>query len=472
MKVRQFVGVWILALGLGILTVGQLQAAVQLHGLFTDGMVLQQGMKVPVWGQAEAGEKVVVSFQGQECPTKAEADGKWLVHLNPLKAGGPFTLTVQGSNSIQMQNVLVGEVWVASGQSNMEWSVNASRNPKEAIANSKNPQLRLFQVPKIPAAAPQSDFNTSKGKPSWRESGPATIGPFSAVGYFFAKYLQEKRQVPVGIIHCSWGGTAAERWTSKETFAAYPELKASKGSDLYNGMIKPLVPFAIRGAIWYQGESNAGRAYQYRTLFPAMIKNWRDDWKQGDFPFLFVQLAPYMKIETEPKESTWAELREAQLMTSQNVPHTAQVVITDLGDEKDIHPKDKDPVGLRLALCALALAHKEPVVYSGPVYADMKVEDKKVVLGFKHLGGGLVVKGDKLTGFTIAGKDRKFVNAEAVIAGDKVVVSSPAVAEPVAVRYGWANYPVVNLYNREGLPATPFRTDTFPGITAPKTKVQ
>ncbi len=472
MRVRKLMWSWMLVLGAGSFAAGNLQAALQLHGLFTDGMVLQQAMKVPIWGKAEAGEKVVVSFQGQEAASKADQDGNWIVYLNPLKAGGPFTLAVQGTTTIQLKNVLVGEVWVASGQSNMEWPVAASRNPKEAIAASSNPQLRLFQVPKVPSATPQSDFNTSKGKPSWRESGPTTVGGFSAIGYFFGKYLQEKRQVPVGIIHCSWGGTAAERWTSKETFAAYPVLKGSKGSDLYNGMIRPLVPFAIRGAIWYQGESNAGRAYQYRTLFPAMIKNWRDDWKQGDFPFLFVQLAPFMKIETEPKESAWAELREAQLLTSLQVPNTAQVVITDLGDQKDIHPKDKDPIGLRLALCAQALAHEEKVVYSGPVYADLKIEDKKILLSFKHLGGGLLAKGDKLAGFTIAGQDRKFVHADAVIAGDKVVVSSPLVADPVAVRYGWANYPVVNLYNREGLPATPFRTDTFPGLTAPKTSAQ
>src|SRR5205807_1044341 len=223
-----------------------------------------------------------------------------------------------------------------------------------------------------------------------------------------------------------------------------------------------LIPYGIRGAIWYQGESNAGHAYEYRTLLPAMIKNWRADWKQGDFPFLIVQLAPFMKIETEPKESQWAELREAQLLTSLNVPKTAVAVITDVGDEKDIHPRKKEPVGARLALAARALANGEDIEYSGPVYSDMKAEGSKISLRFTHQGGGLVAKDGALTGFTIAGSDRKFVNAEAEIQDDKLVVWSNHVAQPVAVRYGWANYPTGNLWNKAGLPASPFRTDDFP----------
>jgi sialate O-acetylesterase len=237
---------------------------------------------------------------------------------------------------------------------------------------------------------------------------------------------------------------------------------------LYNGMIAPLQPYAIQGVIWYQGESNAGRAYQYRALFPLMIQSWRDSWKQGDFPFLFVQLAPFMAISPEPQESTWAELREAQLLTTHKLKNTAMAVITDVGDERDIHPKQKAPVGERLALAAQALAYGKQVEYSGPVYDQMKIEGNKAILSFKHVGGGLVVKGVKLHGFTIAGPDHQFVNAEASIQDDKVVVWSPKVEKPVAVRFGWANYPVVNLWNKAGLPASPFRTDRFATLTSPK----
>jgi sialate O-acetylesterase len=247
-----------------------------------------------------------------------------------------------------------------------------------------------------------------------------------------------------------------------------PAHNPMAATTLYNGMIAPLIPYAIKGAIWYQGESNAGRAFEYRTLLPAMIKNWRADWKLGDFPFLIVQLAPFQKIEAEPQESAWAELREAQLLTTKKVPNTAIAVITDVGDEKDIHPKWKAPVGERLALAARALANGEKIVYSGPVYRTMKVDGKKVILSFDHVGTGLVAKGGPLLGFTIAGQDRRFHRAEAEIHDDKVVVFSERVDRPVAVRFGWANYPVVNLWNKEGLPASPFRTDDFPMITDPR----
>jgi sialate O-acetylesterase len=248
-----------------------------------------------------------------------------------------------------------------------------------------------------------------------------------------------------------------------------PTTNWSRPSGLYNAMIAPLVPFAMRGAIWYQGESNAGRAWDYRTLFPSMIQNWRDDWKQGDFPFLFVQLAPFMKKEEQPGDSAWAELREAQLLTLTALRNTGQAVITDLGDEVDIHPRQKTPVGQRLAAAARALAYGEKLVYSGPVYRSMRVDGNRIILQFKHAGSGLESKGGALTGFSIAGADRKFQNAEARIIGkDRVLVTNPTVLYPAAVRFGWANFPVVNLYNKEGLPASPFRTDDFPMITAPK----
>lgn len=443
------------------------EAAVKPHGLFQDNMVLQQGMKAPVWGMADPGEKVVVKMQGQEVAAVAGKDGKWQVALANLKAGGPFELTIGG---MKLKNVMVGEVWICTGQSNMEWNMMQARNPKKDIAEATNPMIRLFRTPKVQQVkTPQTEFGKDwkddKTAGNWDVCSPETVAKFSAVGYFFGRDLQKARNVPIGLIQCAWGGTAAERWTQAEIFEQYPELKGGKGSDLYNGMLAPLMPFAIKGSIWYQGESNAGQAYKYRTLFPAMIKNWREDWKQ-DISFLFVQLAPYDKV----KGPTWPELREAQLLTAQKVPNTAMVVITDYGDANDIHPKDKDPVGARLALAARAITYGEKIPYSGPEYTRMKREGDKIVLNFKHVEGGLVAKGGDLKGFTIAGKDEKFVPAEAKIVGDTVVVSSKDVTEPVAVRFGWANNPSVNLFNQAGLPATPFRTDDFQMVTRPTTK--
>jgi sialate O-acetylesterase len=505
----------LVVVGLIVSTRGTARAEVKPHALISDGMVLQQGAKAAVWGTADKDERVSVRFQGQEVSTTAKG-GRWLVHLSNLKAGGPFPLSIAGSNTIELPNVFVGEVWVCSGQSNMEWPVRLSADPEQTVANSKNPQLRLFTVPRRVALTPESDVQGS-----WKECGPDTVVNFSAVAYAFGRDLQKARGVPVGLIHTSWGGTPAEAWTSQPALEAEPQLKpmvdqlakaqeeypkalaaykeslagykelvakakaegkqpspaprppadpkgAHRPAGLYNGMIAPLLPYAIRGAIWYQGESNAGRAYQYRTLFPTMIRNWRAEWKQGDFPFLFVQLAPFMKIEAEPGDSAWAELREAQLLTTKKLPNTGMAVITDVGDQADIHPKWKEPVGARLALAARALAYGERIVHSGPVYESMKIEGNKAVLSFKHVGSGLVAKGGPLQGFAVAGEDRKFVKAEAEIQEDRVVVWSPQVANPVAVRFGWANYPVVNLWNKDGLPATPFRTDDFPLITAPK----
>ena len=325
-------------------------ADVRLHGLFTENMVLQQGTTVPIWGTAAKDEKVTVRFQDQEVSAETK-DGKWRVELKDLKPGGPYTMTIQGKNRIEFKDVLVGEVWVASGQSNMEWQLWGCRTGKQDIADSANPMIRLFQVPKTPANSPQTDLGLGRGSAPWKVCGPQSTEKFSAIGYYFARDLQKALKVPVGIIHGSWSGSQAEIWTSQETLAAHPETRGWKISNLYNGMVHPLMPYAIKGVIWYQGEANVGRTAQYKVLFPAMIKNWRDDWKQGDFPFLFVQLAPW----DVPKTPTWPELREVQLWTAQNVKNTGMVVITDLGDRADIHPRVKDPVGARLALCAGAL---------------------------------------------------------------------------------------------------------------------
>jgi sialate O-acetylesterase len=441
------------------------QAAVKPNGLISDGAVLQQGMPVPIWGSAADGEKVTVTLQDQTASTVAK-DGKWMVRLRPLRAGGPFTMTIAGENTVELRNLLVGEVWIASGQSNMAWPIDRSANSDAVKAASSDSMLRLFTVPLADLAAPATDV-----KGTWAEAGPSTIGGFSAVAYFFGRDLRRALNVPVGLINSSVGGTAAQQWTRRSFLEANPQLNGAitpNTGGLYNGMIAPLIPYALRGAIWYQGESNADAAYQYRTLFPAMIRNWRQDWHEGDLAFLFVQLAPFQARDFLPHGSAWAELREAQLLTSLRVPRTGMAVITDVGDEKDIHPKQKEPVGGRLALAALRIAYGKPVIASGPTYRSMRVDRRYITLSFDNVDGGLVAKGGDLTGFAVAGEDRKFVNASARIQGDSIIVWSVSVAHPVAVRFGWANYPEVNLFNREGLPASPFRTDDFPMLTGPK----
>jgi sialate O-acetylesterase len=441
------------------------RAEVRPHALFTDNMVLQRDKPVKIWGTAADGEKVKVTLGDQTAEATAK-DGKWQVELKPLAAGGPHTLAIEGTNKIELANVLVGEVWIASGQSNMQWSVKQSADPDKTAAEAKHPQIRLFTVKRGGQHQPQDNV---EGK--WLECRPETVTDFSAVAYHFGVALHKHLNVPIGLISTNVGGTAAQRWTPKEVLEATPELtkyaEEKSASDLYNAMIHPLLGFGIKGTIWYQGESNAGQAHRYRVLFPAMIKSWRDRWNQGDFPFLFVQLAPWV-VPNDSSNATWPELREAQLMTLSKVPNTAMAVITDVGDEKDIHPPKKQPVGERLALAARALAYGDAIEYSGPIFESMTTSGSRAILRFKHAEGGLEVRGDKLTGFTIAGEDKKFHDATATIEGDTVIVSSSAVDQPVAVRFGWANHPVLNLWNKNGLPASPFRTDSWPGVTEGK----
>jgi sialate O-acetylesterase len=464
---RQIIGRIVGGFVLGLFLVASARAAMQPHALFSDNAVLQQKVKVPVWGTTDQAEKVTVSIAGQDVSAMPK-DGKWRVELAPLAAGGPHVLTiVQGASRIELKNVMVGEVWICGGQSNMQWALKQSTGGSEAIATAGNEKIRLFTVPRRGTDKPEANVVGN-----WSVAAPDTVGDFSGVGYFFGRDLQKQLAVPVGLIASNVGGTAAEQWMSAESIESNPDLKdMSKpqgASTLYNAMIAPLAPYAIAGAIWYQGESNAGRAHQYRKLLPAMIKNWRDTFRQGDFPFLIVQIAPYEAIVREPSDSVWAEIRDSQLFVSQTVPKTALAVITDVGDEKDIHPQRKEPVGVRLSLAARAVAYGEKIEYSGPLYDSLAVNGDKAELHFKHIGSGLVAKGGPLTGFTIAGEDRKFHAADAKIDGDTIVVSSDKVAKPVAVRYGWAAYPVVNLWNKEDLPASPFRTDSFPITTQDK----
>ena len=493
-----------------------LLADVRMPRIFSDNMVLQQGAKTPVWGWADEGEQITVQIQGQKVSTVAKG-GKWKIEFKTLKANAtPEDLIVDGRNRVSFRNVLVGEVWVCSGQSNMEWKMTSSFDPQADIAGSSNPLLRLFKVERKRSSEPLDDLDQPGGlKYGWQQASPQSVPDFTAVGYYFGRELQKSLGVPVGLIQSAWGGTTAEAWTSEPTLAAnkdyaekilvpskanlakYKEAKEKwdaaalqakrenkkpqgtaprepgpQGAELYNGMIHPIIPYGIKGAVWYQGESNASRAHQYRSLYVDMVKNWRKNWAAGDFPFICVQLAPWDKnkkrsmdeITKEPVDSDWAELREAQLMSTKQ-QRMGMVVITDLGDKDDIHPKKKAPVGARLALAAQGIAYGQKVVYSGPIYKSVKVKKNEVTLTFDHVGSGLEAKDGKLTGFAICGEDKKFVWADAEIKGNTVVVTKAGIDKPVAVRYGWSDFPVVNLYNKEGLPASPFRTDTFPGVT-------
>lgn len=484
-------------------------ADVRPNPLFSDGAVLQRGQMVPVWGTADEGERITVAVQGKKAAAICRA-GRWRVDLPALEAGGPFEMTIAGKNKITLNNVLVGEVWVCSGQSNMDLTVADCDKAEQEIANSTNIQIRLCKVRRQAADEPQATTPLT-----WQGCDPRTVGNISGVGYFFIRDLQAALKIPVGLIDAAYGGTPAEAWMSPEALKSRSEFQSildeyagqvqdspramaqyeaelaaweisavetkqagrpaparpslpmgpfnfRRPSGLYRGMVLPLVPYAIRGVIWYQGERNSPRAHQYRTLFPALIADWRKIWQQGDFPFLFVQLAPFGVPPREPHESKWAELREAQLLTSQTVPRTAMAVITDVGDQTDIHPKRKQPVGARLALAARAVAYGEKIAFRGPTYRAHEKRNDRIVISFTDVDGGLICRGDKLEGFAICGTDHKFVNAEAEIVDDHVEVHSPQILQPIAVRFGWAEFPVVNLWNKEGLPASPFRTDITP----------
>lgn len=488
-------------------------AELRLPAVFSDNAVLQQGREVPIWGWCDPGDTVQVEFRGQSYSTDSK-NGRWLIKLPKQRPGTSDKLVVKGkSGTLTRTNILVGEVWVCSGQSNMEWPLSKSEDSQPTIDASSNKQIRLFTVAKTMAETPADDVN---GR--WELCNPKTVAGFSAVAYYFGVDLQRARNVPVGLINTSWGGSPAEVWIREEVLGADPDFKRNildpypekkrrfqdsiaawekevadlkaqgrppaRGrpwgdwapSQLYNGMIYPLIPYAIAGAIWYQGESNASRAHEYGRLFPTLIQNWRSDWGQGEFPFLAVQLAPWDKnkkrsieeITAKPEESDWAELREAQLLATRVLPKVGMAVITDVGDKDDIHPIKKRPVGVRLAIAARAIAYKERITYSGPQFKSLRLSKGRAILSFNHVGAGLQVRGKSLTGFQICGTNREWHWADARIDGRRVVVSHPKVPEPVAVRYGWLDNPVVNLFNVDGLPATPFRTDNFPMVTAPK----
>ena len=635
-----------------LLLAGSLTAQVKVPTYFSNNMVLQKGMAIPVWGWATPGEKVTVTIDQSSMSATADKEGKWNVKLPAMNYGGPYQLTIQGKTNLSFENVMIGEVWVCSGQSNMEFQLITSKNGEAEVAASNYPNIRLFTVKKTISHQQQEKLQDGE----WSQCSPATSSNFSAVGYFFGRELHQKLNVAIGLINSSWGGTIAETWTSEQTIGQNPDftnqlaqlkkvnlddyaksvenevkqrvgetstidkgmkngqalwaapayndaswktmelpgyiesnglqgvdgivwfrkeitlsadeakqkstlylakindsdstyingvligstklqaeksrvypinagvLKTGKNiitvriediggmggvygnpatlylqsgdhnislvgswkykvgivkfnavlspnsypTLLYNAMIHPLVPFAIKGAIWYQGESNVERAKQYRRVFPDLIKDWRAHWNQGDFPFLFVQLANLRKQDSIPVESDWAELREAQTMTLA-LPNTGMAVTTDVGEALDIHPKNKQTVGLRLALAGLKVAYQKDIVYTGPVYQSMNVEGNKVTLTFDQIGSGIKIK-DKygyLKGFAIAGEDHQFHWATGKITGvNTLQISSSEVQHPVAVRYAWSNNPEdANLYNSADLPASSFRTDSWKGIT-------
>jgi sialate O-acetylesterase len=626
-------------------------ADVTLPKIFGTNMVLQRDKPITIWGWGAPKEKIIISFNKQSKTVSANKNGEWKVMLASEPAGGPFQLTIKGKNTITLSNILMGDVWICSGQSNMEWTVNNTNNSAQEIRDANYPTIRHIKIPNTVASTPQKDIPSGE----WKVCAPDAVGNFTAVGYFFARELTKELNIPIGLINTSWGGTHSETWTSREAFEGSEEFKSmiagmpklnldslakQKSSEtikklesmqgplpdqatvdkwkspsfsdsdwkkmnlpelweggqlgefdgivwfrksftvsaadagkqaslqlamiddidetfvngvkvgetkqynekrnytipagtlkegtnviavrvndtgggggiygdknemkitianatqplsgewayrvesisknlvsvgpnsyptlLYNAMIKPLIPIAIKGAIWYQGESNAGRAYQYRKAFPLMISDWRKQWGQGEFPFYFVQLASFNAGNgNSAKGSNWAELREAQTMTL-SLPNTGMAVTTDIGDANDIHPRNKQDVGKRLAAVALNKTYGKNIVSSGPTYKSMDVKGDKIVITFDNVGGGLIAK-DKygyLKGFEIAGSDQKFYYAKAEIEGNTVVVHSDNVKQPVAVRFGWADEASDdNLFNKEGFPAVPFRTDNWKGIT-------
>ena len=487
-------------------------ADVKLPAVLSDNMVLQQGKKIVIWGWADPGEKVAVTLGAAKADTAADDKGNWQVAFDPLTASDkPIDLTVAGKDTIKVSNILVGEVWVCSGQSNMAFTLSSVKDAQQEIAAADFPNIRLMQVPSVIGKEPRDNLAAR-----WVECSPKTVGRFSAVGYLFGRDLHKALKVPVGLINSSWGGSSILSWIPKEAYESDPELAkyqawiqkdadaapalkekypadlaswkataqaivasqpdaatkpsfprppvppmnvSEKWGGMYNAMIAPLTKFNIAGAIWYQGEANASQAAEYRLWLPGMIRAWRKAFAQ-DFPFLYVQLPNFMAYRNDPNSrSAWAELREAQTLTL-SVPKTGMAVVIDVGEAKDIHPKDKQTVGKRMALTGLAVAYgKKGIAFRGPVFDSMKADGDKMVVKFRNAEGGLVSKGEngEVAGFAIAGADGIYDWAEAKIDGDSVVLTSKGVPKPVAVRYAWSDNPTAGLYDKSDLPAGPFR---------------
>lgn len=496
-----------------------IEAELYLPHIFSDNMVLQQKQDIPVWGKADPGEKVIVKLSGQQIITYADEFGDWQVRLLPMEAGGPFEMTLQATEVAKFVNVMIGEVWLCSGQSNMEMGISLVENGKQAIAEANNTAIRLFHIRQKTSGYPIFDVNTAGG---WKVCSPESLdngaewGGFSAIAYFFAQEIQKELKVPIGVIDSSWGGTRIEPWIPVEGFALVPSLDNviklideadityqknvgawfdkiecwtksvqkvnlikpkqplplepewpvhplnyyAQPTSIYNAMIYPLVPYGIRGVLWYQGEENIDDGSCYYEKMRALIDGWRKIWSQGEFPFYFVQLAPYDYTITRAKNHSLPKIWEAQT-AALKLPNTGMVVTLDLiYNLQDIHPINKLDVSKRLALLALSKTYgKIDVVYSGPIYKDMKIEGDKIRIYFDHTGSGLVSRNNEpLSWFEIAGQDNEFVKAEAIIDAETVVVSNPQISSPKNVRFAWYQLAQPNLTNKEGLPAAAFRT--------------
>lgn len=467
--------------------VNQIYAEVRLPAIFSDHMVMQAGKKIKIWGWSDKNEVIEVSIGDKVKKTKADKQGNWSLFVDTLPYGGPYIMQIKGrSNTVIINDILIGEVWLCSGQSNMEMTLNSFakvNNYDEEVKNADYPQIRHFKVEKQVSLKPKAELQGQ-----WSVCSQVTVPDFSAVAYFFARKLYKELGIPIGIINSSWGGSEIETWISPDEFSKLPYSFKEKYKDLdleefeqaikttdihpnacssvlYNAMINPIIRYTIKGVLWYQGENNTENAYSYRTLFPLFINNWRQKWGY-EFPVYWVQLTAFHVKDDVPKDSKWAELREAQAMAL-SLPQTGQAVTIDIGDAYDVHPRNKQDVGLRLALIALNREYgQQNIVYSGPTFKGMNVEDNKVVVYFDNADGGLIVKNKYgyLEGFAIAGTDRRFEWAKAYIMGDKVIVYSDKVTKPVAIRYGWSDNPDANFFNAKGLPAVPFRTDDYKGI--------
>lgn len=460
--------------------VNSLQAQVKLASLFTDNMVLQQQTKAAIWGWSSPGKKVSVisSWNKKTTTAKADDNGKWKAYLETPAAGGPYSIIVSDGQPTQLNNVMIGEVWLCSGQSNMEMPMKGFKGQpitgsNEAILHSTNKNIRVYTVPRGSATTPQEDSKPSQ----WKEAAPEAISNFSATAYYFGKDLQELLNVPIGLINVSYGGSPAESWMDAATLAAFSEIKVPLPTDsikspnrtpttLYNAMLHPVTGYGIKGFIWYQGESNYDRPDQYESLFPAMVKQWRSEWSAGDLPFYFAQIAPYNYAQLPPYNTggkyNSAYLRDAQRESVAKIPNSAMAVLLDAGEEKNIHPAAKKQVGERLALLALAKTYGlKGFGYESPSYDTLVVSNGIAEVKFRNAGNWLTAYGKELTLFEIAGKDKIFYPAKAVIYRSSVMVSSPQVKEPAAVRYAFKDFTVGELFSTEGLPVSSFRTDNW-----------
>jgi sialate O-acetylesterase len=496
----------------------------ELAQVFSSNMVLQRNCNIPIWGNAEDGAKVIIKFSNQIKEVQA-LNGKWITYLEPISEGGPYEMEIKsGAALIVLKKILIGDVWVAGGQSNMEFNLKDTIDAKEEIEAANFANIRYYQVPKIDY---EDETTESIDNPGWQLCTTENAGYFSAVAYHFAKNITKEIGVPVGIINCNRGGTSASCWVSEEYLASdndtkiyleeyYEHLKKvsdeefeiqvveynksleeynknienykalhpqalmgemdekvglypwppplgkksfNRPNGLYNVMVKKVAPYGIKGFIWYQGEEDSTKCRIYKKLFGMVIKNWRELWNNSELPFLFVQLPSYG--DGDPKLENWPRIREAQLLTMKEDNNTAMAVAIDCGEEDNVHPINKKPVGERVALLARAKVYKQDIVYSGPIFRDIKIEGNKALLSFDHIGTGLIFKGEEAVGFKICGQDKKFLPATAQIKGDIIEVYSDEIIEPLAVRYGWSNYEKINLYNKEALPTSPFRTDDF-----------